>query len=82
MTTVHVLWHRCVDEEGRDHELMLGIYSTAETAEQSLSLLPSKPGFRDYPEGFEIQDATIDRTHVTDGFVFAWGDEEPSNSDS
>jgi hypothetical protein len=78
MITVHVLWHRCTDEEGRDHELMLGIYSTQEKAEQVLALLRDKPGFRDYPDGFEIQDATIDRTYMTKGFVFAWGDEEPA----
>jgi homoserine kinase type II len=81
MTTVYVLWHRCTDEEGKDHELMLGIYSTQEKAEQGLALLRNKPGFRDYPDGFEAQDATIDRTYMTEGFVFAWGDEEPSGED-
>jgi hypothetical protein len=82
MTTVHVLWHRCTDEEGRDHELMLGIYSTQEKAEQALALLRDKPGFRDYPDGFEVQDATIDRTYMTEGFVFAWGDEAPPKPES
>jgi hypothetical protein len=78
MMTVHVLWHRCTDDDGRDHELMLGIYSTQQKAEQALDLLRNKQGFRDYPDGFEIQDATIDRTYMTEGFVFTWGDEEPA----
>lgn len=82
MTTVHVLWHRCTDEEGRDHELMLGIYSTQQKAAQALDLVRNKPGFLDYPDGFEIQDATIDRTYMTEGFIFAWGDEELSESGS
>ncbi len=47
-------------------------------AEQAVALLRNKSGIRDYPHGFEIQDATIDRTYMTEGFVFAWGDEEPS----
>jgi len=57
---------------------MLGIYSTQQKAEQALDLLRNKQGFRDYPDGFEIQDATIDRTYMTEGFVFTWGDEEPA----
>jgi len=61
---------------------MLGIYSTQEKAERALALLRDKPGFRDYPDGFEIQDATIDRIYMTEGFVFAWGDEGPSNPES
>jgi len=61
---------------------MLRIYSTHEKAELALALLRNRPGFRDYPDGFEIQDAIIDRTYMTEGFVFAWGDEEPSESGS
>ena len=82
MTTVHVLWHRRTDPDGRDHELMLGIYSTHEKAAHGLSLVRSKPGFRDYPDSFEIQDATGDRTYMTEGFLFTWGDEEPTGSDT
>jgi hypothetical protein len=80
MTTVYVLWHRCTDPDGRDHELMLEIYSTQKKAAQGLSLLRNKPGFRDYPNGFEIQDVTVDRTYMTKGFLFAWGDGEPAGS--
>ena len=43
MTLVYVLWHRCTDEESRDHELMLGIYSTQEKAEQALARNCSPP---------------------------------------
>jgi len=56
---------------------MIGIYSSEEKAQQAVTALRDKPGFSDHPDGFEIQDATIDRTYMTDGFVFAWGDEEP-----
>jgi hypothetical protein len=59
--------------------MMLGIYSTRERAEQGLELLRDKPGFRDYPVGFEIQEGAVNETYMTEGFVFAWGDEEPED---
>jgi hypothetical protein len=40
-------------------------------------LLRDKPGFRDYPDGFEILEGTIDRTCILEGIVTVWGDEEP-----
>jgi hypothetical protein len=76
---IFVLWHSYIDEDGRDHEMMLGIYSTRAKAEQAVELLRDKPGFRDYPEGFEIAEGKVDRTSMTEGFIRAWGDEEPEN---
>jgi hypothetical protein len=76
---IFVLWHSYLDEDGRDHEMMLGIYSTRAKAEQAVELLRDKPGFRDYPEGFEIAEGTLDRTSMTEGFIRAWGDEESEN---
>jgi hypothetical protein len=73
---IYVLWHSYNDEDGREHEMMLGVYSTREKAEAGLSQLRDKPGFRDYPNGFEIARGTLDRTSMTEGFVRAWGDEE------
>jgi hypothetical protein len=30
------------------------------------------PGFQDYPDGFEIADATLDRTSLLEGFVMVY----------
>ena len=38
-----------------------------------------KPGFREYPEGFEINEGTVDRTYMTEGFATVWGDETSDN---
>jgi hypothetical protein len=75
--TFYELWHMRYDEEGQDHDKLLGIYSTQEGAEQALALLRDKPGFRDYPDGFELGEGPLDETCFTDGFVTVWGDEEP-----
>jgi hypothetical protein len=72
-----VLWHDYVDEWGCDQEKLLGIYSTREKAEEGLALLRDQPGFRDYPDGFEISHGTMDETYMREGFVSVWGDEEP-----
>jgi hypothetical protein len=40
-------------------------------------LLRDKPGFRDYPDGFEILEGPIDETFWLEGFLSLWGDEEP-----
>lgn len=69
MTTVFVLWHCRTDEQGCDHDKLLGVYSTEEKAKQALEFLRDKPGFRDYPDGFEVADATLDRTSLLEGFV-------------
>lgn len=72
----YALWHMRFDDEGRDYDKLLGIYSTAEKAEQALTQLRDKPGFRDHPDKFEIDDGTMNSTSWTDGFITVWGDEE------
>ncbi|MGH7033818.1 MAG: DUF7336 domain-containing protein [Stellaceae bacterium] len=69
MTIVYVLWHDHVDEQGCDHDMMLGIYSTEEKAKEALELLRDKPGFKGYPDGFEIARGIIDRTSMLEGFI-------------
>lgn len=73
----YALWHRRTDEEDRDHEMRLGIYSTREKAEEELALLRDKLGFRDYPHSFEITWGRIDETYETDGFVTVPRDQVP-----
>ncbi len=70
------LWHLRVDDEGRDYDKMLGVYSTEEKADQGLMLLRDKPGFRDNPDGFEVLDGTMNHTGMIDGFITVWGEEE------
>ena len=77
---IYELSHCRIDEDGRDDERVLGIYSTFEKAEQGLALLHDLPYFRDYPDGFEILDGKIDETDMREGFVIVWGDEEPDSN--
>ena len=65
---IYVLWHSYRDEEGRDTEMHLGVYSSRKNAEESLAFLRTKPGFRDHPNGFEIKEGILDRTYITEPF--------------
>lgn len=80
MIRIYTLWHCRIDDEGRDHDKLLGVYSTQEKAEEGRALLQDKPGFRDLPDGFEINDLILDKTYMTDGFVTLWGDEDPNSA--
>lgn len=86
MGTYYALWHMRFDDEDRDYDKLLGIYSTQQKAEQGLALLRDKPGFHDHPDGFEINGSlpddseisasVMDKTSMTEGFITVWGDEE------
>ena len=51
-----------------DTELVVGFYRSREEAEKAVSELSSKPGFSDYPEGFEIDEIRLGLTGWRDGF--------------
>ena len=69
MTDIYVLWHCRTDEQGCEHEKMLGIYTTRAKAEEGLALLRDKPGFKDYLDGFEILEGALDETYMLEGFI-------------
>jgi hypothetical protein len=70
MTTVYVLWHvyelnPLDDEESK----LIGVYSSEEEASEAIARLRKQPGFRDYPNGFEIHQRTLDADSWTEGFA-------------
>lgn len=76
----YALWHRRTDEEDRDHDMLLGIYSTMEKAEEGIALLRDKLGFRDYLAAFEINEGRVDETCETEGFATVAADRVPGLS--
>jgi len=50
----------------------IGIYSSREKAESAISRLVLQQGFKDFPDGFNIDQYTIDEDHWTEGFVTCW----------
>lgn len=66
MKSVYLLEHTVKDLE--DSTKMLGIYSTQEEAEKAIKFLSDKPGFKDSPDDFLIDEYEIDKISWSEGF--------------
>ena len=73
MTVVYDLWFTREYEDREDTELHIGIYGTRDDAEAAIVSLKDKPGFRDYPEGFEAHEVELGSTGWQYGFTTTIG---------
>jgi hypothetical protein len=64
-----MLWHYYDDENDNEQDRAVGAFSTEENAERARAFVRDKPGFRDHPEGFYIQAATLNETLWEEGFM-------------
>jgi hypothetical protein len=77
VNTVYLLWHahefkdRQDDEKLIDDEKFIGAYRTEEDAVAAIDRLRNKPGFRHFPEGFQISKCELNKDNWTEGFVTA-----------
>jgi hypothetical protein len=70
---VYGLWFVREHDEDHDIELLIGIYETEKDAKAAIVRLTNKPGFADFPSGFQIHSYELGRDGWVDGFI-----EEPS----
>ena len=68
MDEVSLLWH-VHDVGGQDDEKLIGGYRTVADAQEAMERLRNKPGFANFPDGFQICPYELNRDHWTDGFV-------------
>ena len=73
MKTVYLLWHRHPFKNGPDDVKLIGVYESRLKAHEAQSRIAGQPGFRDYPEGFEISAYEVGQDHWTEGFVVVTG---------
>ena len=69
MTTVYLLWHEYEEDDDDGDEKLIGVYSTEEKAKQAAEALKDQPGFKDWPQGFNVYSCTLDETSWVEGFV-------------
>lgn len=69
MTVVYDLWFEREYPDREDTELHIGIYATEADAAEAIGRLRDQPGFRDFPEGFNIYPKTLGKTGWQEGFV-------------
>ncbi len=62
MTVYYRLQHRYKKPEWRRYEIkLIGIFTTRVRALNAIDLVKSQPGFRRWPDGFEILELEIDK---------------------
>jgi homoserine kinase type II len=69
MTLVYDLWFEREYPDREDTELHIGIYETEADAAEAISRLRHQPGFKDFPEGFNVYPVPLGRTGWLEGFV-------------
>ncbi len=67
--SVFILWHIRRDDEYGDDAKLIGVYRTNDDCLAAVERLKGKSGFRDYVEGFDINEYTIGKDNWTEGFV-------------
>ena len=65
--TVYLVQH-VRDPDGDEDVKIIGIYSTRESAEQAVERAVKRPGFRDHPDGLNIDEYTVDADYWQSGF--------------
>lgn len=73
MTIVYDLWFIREYEHREDTELRIGIYATHDDADTAVEALKGKPGFRDFPAGFDIREVELGQTGWQYGFITKFG---------
>lgn len=69
MTTIYLLWHVRETEYGDAENAFIGAYSSEDNAKQAIERLKSQPGFKDYPDDFQIHECILDQTGWQEGFI-------------
>jgi hypothetical protein len=72
MKTTYVVQHLRSDPGEFDDLKFIGVYSTKQLALDAVDSHKGLPGFKDYPDGFDIAEYEIDCDYWTEGFVNAW----------
>ena len=67
---VYLLWF-APQGKSDDDALLIGVYLTEIDAKAAIDRLRSRPGFVDFPEGFQIHSRVLGQDYWPDGFVYA-----------
>jgi hypothetical protein len=70
---VYILWHVHGMPDGDEDAKLIGVYSSNEDADAARLRLLQQPGFRDIPEGFQVDRYLVGDDHWTEGYVTVAG---------
>jgi hypothetical protein len=69
--SVFIVQHVAREDEDDEDVKFIGAYSSRGEARAAISRLLPQPGFRDYPEGFHIDEYQLGQDHWSEGFIAA-----------
>jgi len=69
MSKIFQVYHCIEDQDDCEISKLIGIFSNRKLAETAVKNLKSKPGFREFPDGFLIVKAWVDIVMWQEGFV-------------
>src|SRR5687767_1892191 len=67
MASVFIVQHS-YEVGDRDDEKLIGVYVSRSDAEAAIVRLANRPGFREHPSGFHIDEYQIGKDHWVEGF--------------
>jgi hypothetical protein len=73
MQKIYDLWYVRGYADREDTELHIGVYSAIATAQDAIERLQTKPGFNEWPDGFEIHEIELDHDNWQNGFKSVTG---------
>ena len=65
---VYLLWHSHPTGANEDNDKLIGVYASESEAKAAQERMAKKPGFKDYPEGFEIARYRVGEDNWTEGY--------------
>jgi hypothetical protein len=68
---VYLFWFIPQEHREDDDGLLIGVYESDAAAKAAIERLRGKPGFVEYPEGFEIHSRELNLDSWTEGFIRA-----------
>jgi hypothetical protein len=74
MDAVFLLYHVFVKRQKKEEDLderakLIGVYRTEEDATAAIGRVRDQPGFRDHPDGFQIDRYPLNMDHWAEGFI-------------
>jgi hypothetical protein len=74
---VYMLYHSRDLDDLENNLKLIGIYTSEEKAKNAIERVGGQPGFRDFPNGFQIYRQTLDEDSWAEGFITTDEAEEP-----
>jgi hypothetical protein len=66
---VWILYHVHEWDDGHEDIKLIGVFESREDAQRAQTLVADQPGFRDLPEGFEINEHALGDVSWLEGYI-------------